>query len=142
MPEPAIVVEGLRELQKSLRAVSSDLPKELRKANKAAADDVVPAAQRRAPSRTGKLRKSIVARAEQRGASVKGGGARVPYFGFIDFGNKIGVGGGVGRHDSHPRPFIKRGRIIYPAVTEKRDEILDTYERALAGLIRSAGLQD
>lgn len=136
MPQPAIVVEGLRELQSSLREVSDELPRELRKINKAAADLVVPAAQRRAPSVSGRLRKSIVARAEQRGASIKGGGKRVPYFGFIDFGGR------VGRNKSVERPFIKRGRIIYPAVDEQHDRIIELHEAGIAALLHDAGLTD
>lgn len=134
--QPDIQVSGIADVQKALRSVSADLPRELRRINKEAADLVREAARSRAPHRTGKLRDSIASRAEQRGASVKGGGARVPYFGFIDFG------GSVGRNNSVKRPFIRRGRIIYPAVNDKRDQIIDTYGRNLNQLLRGAGLQD
>lgn len=134
--QPEIIVSGIADVQRALRGVSADLPKELRKVNLAAAETVRDAARGRAPSRSGKLRASIAARAEQRGASVKGGGARVPYFGFIDFG------GSVGRNNSVTRPFIRKGRIIYPAIDDKRDEIFGTYERGLNTLLRAAGLQD
>lgn len=133
--ESGIVVEGLRELQATLRAVSNDLPRELRKAHKEAAETARDAARSRAPRRSGRLVNSIAARAEQRSASVKGGGARVPYFGFIDYG------GSVGRNNSVHRPFIRTGRIIYPAVAEKRADIFGNYERAINALLREAGLQ-
>lgn len=135
-----IRVVGIAELQKELRNVSTDLPKDLRKLNLAAAAVVAEEARTKAPNQSGKLRGSIVARAEQRGASVKGGGARVPYFGFIDFGNKVHGGGGVGRRDSHPRPFLHKGRIIYPALSDKFDEVIELYEDGLADLIERAGL--
>lgn len=134
--QPDIQVNGIADVQKALRSVSADLPRDLRRINKEAADLVREGARSRAPRRTGKLRDSIASRAEQRGASLKGGGARVPYFGFIDFG------GSVGRNNSVKRPFIRRGRIIYPAVNDKRDQIIDTYGRNLNQLLRGAGLQN
>lgn len=130
-----IVVEGLKELQATLRKVDAALPRQLRKVNKEAADTVASDARGRAPVLSGRLRDSIAARAEQRSASVKGGGGRVPYFGFIDFG------GAVGRDHATVRPFIKGGRIIYPAVTANRDRIFDTYERGINALLRD-GLQN
>ncbi len=134
--QPQVVVSGIADVQRALRAVSADFPKELRKANLAAAEKVRDTARSRAPRLTGRLAQSIASRADQRSASVKGGGARVPYFGFIDFG------GSVGRNNSVTRPFIRKGRIIYPAIDERRSEIFDSYEHDINALIRRAGLQD
>lgn len=130
-----IQVKGLREVQAALRKVDSELPKALRRVNLAAAEIVAQEARRRAPVKTGKLRKSIKAQGQQRGASVKGGTpSRVPYFGFIDFG------GVTGRYGNAKRPFIKDGRIIYPSVARRKQEALEFYERAVDDLIKKAGL--
>lgn len=139
---PEIVIEGLADVQRTLRSVDKALPRELRRISKQVADLARDAAREQAPrGESGRLANSIASRPEQRGAAVKGGGARVPYFGFIDFGNEVGTGGGVGRGDSHPRPFIKGGRILYPALAANYDRIVDNYARALNSLLRDAGLQ-
>jgi hypothetical protein len=127
-------IEGLRELQRDLRLIDKTMPRELRKANKAAAEIVAVEARKRTPVHSGRARRSLVARAEQRSASVKGGGARVPYFAWLDFG------GSVGRNKSVHREVIKGGRIIYPALAAKREQVADEYEELLAGVFRLAGL--
>lgn len=133
--DQTIHIEGLVELQKALRKADSDLPKRLRLANKAAAEVVAQEARRRTPVRTGKAQRSIASRAEQRGASVKGGGARVPYFPWLEFGGR------VGRNKAVVRPFIKGGRIIYPALAAKGGEAVDKYATEIDALLRDAGLR-
>jgi phage gpG-like protein len=132
-------VEGLVEFQKALRRADSDLPKRLRLANKAAAEVVAEEARRRVQSEaknpTGKLAGSVAIRAEQRAASVKMGGARTPYAGFFDFGGR------VGRNKSVERPFIKNGRVVYPAVAAKNEEVADRFGREIDALLRDAGLR-
>lgn len=135
-----IGVVGLQEVRGSLAKLGTEWPAQLRRLNKTVADIVAQEARSLAPERTGALRRSITSRAEQKSASVKGGGARVPYFGFIDFGNRVHGGHGVGRSDSQPRPFIKSGRIIYPALEAKRTAVLEAYEEGMAHLIDGAGL--
>lgn len=134
MPEH-IRVEGLRELQRHLRMLDVALPRELRKANKQAAEIVAVEARRRTPVRTGRARRSITVRAEQRGASVKGGGARVPYFAWLDYG------GQVGRRNSVSRPYRKGGRILYPSLAARREQVVDAYEVLLARVFATAGMR-
>jgi hypothetical protein len=135
MPVAAVRVEGIRELQRSLRQANASFPAELRKANKSAAEVVVAFALPKAPVKTGRLRKSIKAQAQQRGASVKGGTeVRVPYFGFIDFGGRVGI------HGSVQREFIPEGRILYPALRQARPVFMRTYERDVKSLLVKAGL--
>ncbi|HVV37584.1 MAG TPA: hypothetical protein VHC63_13325 [Acidimicrobiales bacterium] len=129
-----IGVVGLIEVQRALRQVSDELPRELRQLHKRVSEIVARNAQGRAPELSGRLRASLVARAEQRGASIKGGGARVPYYGFIDFGGR------VGRNKSVERPFIREGRIIFPAIVATRDEALETYDEGMADLLDRAHL--
>ena len=75
-------VDGLKDVQKALRDVDKALPRELRKANLAAAEIVAVEARRLAPHQSGRLKKSIKAQADQRSASVKvGTPSRTPYAG-------------------------------------------------------------
>ena len=62
-------VDGLKDVQKALRDVDKALPRELRKANLAAAEIVAVEARRLAPRQSTKLLKSIKAQAGQREAS-------------------------------------------------------------------------
>lgn len=135
-----IRVEGLKELSRTLRKLSDskEFGKELRGANLKSAQVVASRAQSRAPVRSGRLRGSIRALAQQRGAQVKGGSKRVPYFGFIDFGGTIRF-----RTSSRriTRPYIKGGRILYPALAEKRQEVNNIFNEEVKKVMRKAGLQ-
>lgn len=125
-----VEVEGLDELRKTLRRVGdAELPKELRKANKRAAEIVAKAAAAKVPVKTGRTRASVRALGSQRDAKVRAGGAKVPWYGFLDFGGKR-------PRDRVGRPRIKQGRYIYPALAEKRDEVADVYEREVRDLLR------
>lgn len=117
-----IEVVGLRDLQRALRKVSADAPKELRKTNLEAARIVSDEAVRRVPVRTGRLRDSIRALAQQRGAAVRAGGARVPYAGPIHFG--------------WPKRHIKPNPFLYEALDRRRQQVLDAYRKGVGHLIR------
>jgi hypothetical protein len=139
MPADRVEIVGLRELQKTLKRLSDsgEWTKELRDTNKRSAEIVADRAKALAPVRTGKLRSSIRARGSQREGSIAGGGARVPYFGFIDFGGTIRF-----RQSSRviSRPYLRGGRILYRALDERRDRVVDAYEQAVSDLLSRAGL--
>ena len=64
------------------------------------------------PAAGGHLRGSVeVDRAEGLAATVHHGGARYPYAGWLEFGGHVGR-----RHAVH-RPWIPRGRYLYPALS-------------------------
>jgi hypothetical protein len=135
VPVDRVEVDGLAELRSQLRQFADrDLPKALQRANKAAAETVAEAARRRAPERSGALRKSIRATASQTGSFVREGNAKVPYASWIDFGGR------VGRNRSVSRPFMKGGRILYPAFAERRSAVVDAYDDVIVDLIRRSGL--
>lgn len=131
---PRVRVDGLAELRRSFRtAEDTDGLRELRDGLKDAADVVARDAQGRVPSRTGRARDSIRATAGGNTAYVKGGKARVPYYGWLDFGTRrpnqgnprsvgpwAGTGGG-------PRG----GRFIYAAIDANERQITDLVEEAL-----------
>lgn len=136
-----VEVEGLDELRRMFRQAGDKVSaKGLGQAGKSAADIVAKKAQTKVPVRTGRAKSSVRAVALTGGGAIRGGGAKVPYYGFLDFGNKIKSGAGVGRGDTQPRPFIARGRFIYPSLDEEFDRVIDTYQTMLVNLMRAAGL--
>ncbi len=134
-------MEGLIELQRALKAIDGQAQRELRIVLNQIAEVVAQDARRRAPVRSGRLRSSIRALSQQRAAIVAEGGAKVPYAGFIDYGNKVGTGAGVGRSDSQRRPFISTGRILYPAFLARRATIVEDMRKGLTALAERNGLK-
>lgn len=130
----AIRIEGLREFQRNLRALDSDLPKALRLALNDAANVIVDDARPRVPSRSGRARRSVKARSTRTMSRVAGGGNRAPYYPWLDFGGK------VGRNDSVRRPFLEKGRYIYNAYFRHRGEFVDHLRNSLIDVARQAGV--
>lgn len=114
---PAVEVEGLRELQRAIRmAADRDLKKQMRKANKDAAEVVKDKVE--TPKRSGRLQKSVGVRASNSSAKVKAGSpSRAPHAGPIHFG--------------WPARGIKPRRFLNRALWETREKVRDTYDDAL-----------
>jgi HK97 gp10 family phage protein len=129
-----IEVKGLKEFQKALRDMDSDLPKQLRIALNQASQLVVDKAKTDIPTRSGAARSSLKARSGQREARVAAGGRKAPYYPWLDFGGR------VGRNRSVHRAYYKEGRYIYPALRQNREEIITVMTTAVADLARRAGL--
>jgi hypothetical protein len=127
-------IEGLREFQASLRRIDSGLPKTLRLVLNDAAEVVVEGAQQLVPHRSGAARGSIRAASTQREARVRAGGARAPYYPWLDFG------GAVGRANSVRRPFLRDGRYIYPTLDRRRAWFEKRLSDGLVKLVESSGL--
>jgi len=113
-------IEGLKELRSELRKMDKTLPKEMRPINKEAADTVRDTARKEAPVISGKLVRSITARAGQKDASVKAGSAaRVPYAGPVIFGHNPRLQGGF----TEPNNFLLRALgIEYDHIRKLYDE--------------------
>lgn len=125
----------MKELQAALRKVESKLPRELRIVFNEAAKHVAQRAAPQVPHRTGRLASMVKPASTQRqGIVAYTSPTRVPYAGFIEFG------GAVGRNNSVKRPFIRRGRFLFPAAEAERNPVMRTLEKELGDLIRSAGL--
>lgn len=133
--EVAIRVEGLREFSRSLRALDAELPKMLRIAFNKAAGVVVDYGRARMPRRTGAASSTIKAKSTRTSVRVAEGDRRHQYVPWLDFGGR------VGRRKSVKRPYIKGGRYLYPALTEKRDDIERAVQDALAEVAEAAGLE-
>lgn len=120
----AIRVEGLKQLQSDIRRTQdAELKKQLRTANKQAAQIVADEAQNLVPRRSGKLAATIKAKGGQRDAVVRAGtGSRVPYAGPIHFGWTA--------RNIRPQPFM------YEAQDKRRGEVIRFYEKAMEDLAK------
>lgn len=133
MDDASLKVTGLVDLQKALRQVDKDLPKELAAGLAEASEIVAGAARPRVPVRTGRAAASIKVRKQQRAASIAVGGAKAGYYPWLDFG------GSVGRAKAIHRPFIPGGRYIYPALRDKDREVKAKVDEVLARMAVKAG---
>lgn len=130
-----IKVTGLREFQRALKQMDGESQKQLRVVLNQSAETVARGAARRVPTLTGRARASLRAMSSQREARVMGGSKKVSYYGWLDFGGRIG------RDKSQRRPFVQAGRYMYPTFAANRDSIYRALQAGLADLARNAGLE-
>lgn len=130
-----IRIDGLKEFQRALKDMDRQLPKQIRLILNDATALVIDWARPRIPTATGRAKASVKARSSQREARVAIGGNRAPYMPWLDFG---GQGKAPGRPPA--RPFIRKGRYLYPGLEATRDEVTEKMSAGLADLGRSAGL--
>lgn len=134
MADP-VKIEGLAEFRANLKAMDAALPRGLRVAFNQAADIVVADARPGIPTRSGKAKASVKARSTQAYVRIVGGGARVPYYPWLDFGGRIG------RNKSVRRPFYPEGRYIYKAFYRNRPRFVEILESSLVEVARGAGIE-
>jgi hypothetical protein len=130
-----IKIDGLRELQKSLRKIDTDLPKRVRLIFNGAAELVIDHARPRIPTRTGSARNSVKARSGQRAVRIAMGGRKAPHMPWLDFG------GAVGPQRSVTRPFVRDGRYLYAGLKATHSDVTELMAEGLAALVRDAGLE-
>lgn len=135
MDDGKIEVTGIPDLQKALRQIDRDLPKELAAGLAEAAQIVLAEARPGVPVRSGRAAASMKVRKGQRAASLAVGGTKAPYYPWLDWGGK------VGRNDSIRRPFIPQGRYIYPALKRKDQEVRAKVDEVLERLALRAGFE-
>jgi Bacteriophage HK97-gp10, putative tail-component len=126
--DPAIRVDGLRELRRDLKRLQPEVDKELRKDLRAAAEKVATAARARAPRLTGEYARSIRPSVTARGVSV---GSRLPQAGVLHFGGTI-------RPRGVPTTFRPRP-VISEAVDRMTDRIVDDLGDAVERAARKTG---
>jgi hypothetical protein len=125
---------GLKEFRNALRKLSTDFPKEMRLGFREVAIDVAQRVAAKVPvGETGNAAASVKPRASQLGAGVAAGGAKVPYYGFLDFGGR------VGKDRRISRPFIPQGRYLFPTIEEEHDQIIAAAEKVVDDATRRAG---
>lgn len=143
MPNVEIRIDGLADLRRTLKRMENvEASVDLRTGLKRAADEVAQDAKGRLPSRTGAARSSLRATSGGNRAYVAGGGARVPYYGWLDFGSRnpqlgnprsVGPWAGSGKGPD-------KGRAIYPAIDARETEVVRLVEHAVSEALRKAGL--
>lgn len=133
MARAGIEVKGLREFQKALRQMDSNLPKQLRVALNQASELVISYAKPKVPRKSGRAAASLKVRSSQREARIAAGGRSAPYYPWLDFGGTTPRGG--------KRPFYTEGRFVYPGLRKNHDKITEVMSVALTDLARSAGLE-
>lgn len=136
-------VEGLRELNKSLKEMGPEFPREMRLANKEIATSVLEAARSRAFSLGGvaaKTAPTLRVSAGTTSAGVALGGTRAPYAAGAEFG------GGRTPTTRQFKPWRGKGSdagyFLYPTIRDNAEEIEAQYREALDDLIARVGLDD
>lgn len=129
-----VAVDGLADLNRSLRRVDSEAPKALRLALNDAADIIIDEARSLMPSRTGKAKASVKAASTRTAVRIRVGGPRAPYVPWLDFGGRVGP------RKSVKRPYIREGRYLYPTLRTQRAKFEQSLARSMGDLARSAGL--
>src|SRR5690606_2175225 len=118
---PDVRVEGLAELNRSLRRVSSEFPKEMRDINKTVAAPIAEDARRRVRSRSGRLARTAKAQGGQRYARVAAGRKGLdPRTGY-SYAGVIHCGGYPGSYRGNP--------FLTDAMDAKREKAVDEYLR-------------
>lgn len=130
-----IKIQGMKELQKSLKELGPETGKMMRPALNDVAGVVVRVAQPKIPVLTGKARGSVRANSTATAARVAAGGARAEYYPWLDYGGK------VGRKDSVSRPFERHGRYLYPAYWSQQGNIQKMLEDRIRKVIAAAGME-
>lgn len=133
-----VKVEGLKELHSALGRADRRMSRAVNAAIKDAAQIIVKDAKRRVPSgppARGHARASIRPRVRGKRGEIRGGGARYPYYGWLEFG------GHVGRNNSVARRRVKSGRYLYPAVKATRPRFMRAAKRQVNRTLRGSGLR-
>lgn len=140
-----INVVGLKELQRELKHLDAEWPKELRAANKEAAEMVARRTRSsfaRGPGVSPKVVPSIRALAQQRSAAVKIGGQRFPFALGAEFGGgkyRKGRPTPAGGYTTQFRPHRgKKGYHLYPTLRASTDEVVDIYGDLVDDITRRA----
>lgn len=141
-----IQIRGIKQLQKALRQLNKDLPKELATANQRVAQHIVDEATVAAQS-VGRLwaeaAKSLAAARQQRIAAIRFGGARYPFAMGAEFGAAQDITRqttrGPVRGWNQFRPWRGSGEgagyFLFPTIRRESDRIVDLYADALGDLI-------
>jgi hypothetical protein len=131
-----VQITGLREFQRALKAMDTDLPRQLRLVLNQASKLVIDYAEPRFPHKTGRAAASLKAKSSQREARVSLGGRRAPWAPWVDFGGQ----GKVRGRPPH-REFIRGGRYVYKGLEVRRAEITEVMAAGMTELARTAGLE-
>lgn len=137
IPEP-IKIKGLAEFSRNLRKLDNELPKALRVAANEAGELVLGYAKPKVPTgaqRGGHAASSIRTKSTRTSARVTAGGARYPYYAWLDFGGR------VGRKRATRRPFKRTGRYLFVGYVQNQDRIRAALVDSLIDVAAQAGIE-
>jgi len=115
--------------------IDADFRKRFKEIHKGAADIVAEEARRRAPVRSGRLRKDIRTSGTAKGGVVRVGRKKIPYVGRVIFGDPVTFRDRLMRRAQTRRvgsPFI------YDAADAKFREVVDYYDEELEEILDDA----
>lgn len=121
-----VVIQGMPQLRKQLNALSDDAINDLKAAHLENANLVASTAKTLIPVRTGRLRDTIRPAGTKTGGRVRAGFKKVPYAGPIHFG--------WSSRNIKPQPFL------YDALDQRRNEVMNNYERQIEALRKKHNL--
>jgi len=131
-------ITGLRELRGALRRADPAVAQAFQKELKAVGMKVAADARKSVPVDSGLAKASIRAVSGGNRIFIAGGKARVPYYGWLDFGGVLGRSGG--RRNRQVRKKMQKGRFIYPAIDKNERFIIRAADRAFSSAKRKVGL--
>jgi hypothetical protein len=132
-----IHLAGDKDLARRLRKIRRQLPDEIDGIALDVAELLVPFVRAKiplGPGRNGHVKYSITAKARRGAPVVDGGGPGFPYYGWLEFGGRVGIKRSVARTK------IKEGRYIYPTAGQHRELIEHEMTTGLDDLMRRHGL--
>ena len=122
MVQPAITIDGVKELRRELRHLQDKAyDDELKAVHQEIANEVLDRALPNVPIRSGALRRSLRGSGTKAAAVGRVGSKRVPYAAAIHWGWKA--------HNIRPRPFLQ------DAAARVEKDITQRYDEAIAGLL-------
>lgn len=135
MTQTRVVVTGLRELNKALKAADQEAADAMKAAMKLIAEGVAGDVRGRVPRLTGKAAASYKPRGGVKGAAIAFGGSKAPYAPWLDFG------GAVGRRKSVRRPVVSGGRYLYPAIADNMSDVQEKVAKAISDITGQYGFR-
>lgn len=133
MTEQRVVVNGLRDLTKALKAADQEAVDAMKAALKAIAEGVAGDVRSRVPKLTGRAAASYKPRGGVKGASIAFGGAKAGYVPWLDFGGRVGP------KKKTTRPVIKGGRYLYPAIGDNMADVEQKVAEAIEQIVAKYG---
>jgi hypothetical protein len=144
----AIDVVGLRDFQRELRSLDKTFPREMRVANKKAAEPIADDTRASFSSRGGvapKVAPSVKVKAQQREASISIGGDKYPYAMGAEFGgglhgagNPTSGGGYTTQFPPHRGNGAGAGYSLYPSIRKNKEKVVNIYGDLIDDLAKAS----
>lgn len=134
----AVRIDGLAELNAALRAMGPAVRRGFNKEMRPVAQIVSNAVRAQVPVRSGAARASVRPSVSGGWLAIRAGGAKAPYYGWLDYGGTLRPVGG--RRNTQRRPVFRDGRWIYPTIRRNRGRVQSAAEQVVARAKRRAGL--